>query len=288
MDDFAANARVTFRETLTEDLCIIRVQPTDGPVEAFEPGQFATLGLPHEEGHDVALHENAAHEAAASVATPAMAEATRISPAPHRMISRAYSIVSSPRCRRDIELYIALVRQGRFTPRLWQLRVGSPLWLDPHMQGEFTLAPVPPQADLVMVATGTGIAPYISMLRTYTGQTRWRRAVVIHGVRRVADLGYRTELESLAQHHHDVIYLPTVTREPADASWAGNRGRVTALLQPDRFAKLTGWPLDADRAHVMLCGNPEMIDQAAADLQRLGFGTALNAQPGNIHFERYW
>lgn len=288
MSDFAANARVTSRETLTEDLCILRVQPEDGPVGAFEPGQFAMLGLPQEDnGYDPLLAEHAANEASVS-AGPATASAASETPATKRIIRRAYSIASSPTCRNEIELYIALVREGRFTPRLWQLRVDSPLWLDTEMHGKFTLADIPHQRDLVFVATGTGIAPYISMLRTYTGQSRWRRVVVIHGVRRVADLGYRVELETLANQHNDVTYLPTVTREPEDSSWTGSRGRVTALLQPDRFAQLTGWPLDAGCTNVFLCGNPEMIDQASADLQQLGFQAATNGQPGNIHFERYW
>jgi ferredoxin--NADP+ reductase len=83
-------------------------------------------------------------------------------------------------------------------------------------QGEFAIDLAPPDKDLVMVSTGTGIAPFVSMLRTYRGQDRWRRLVPINGVRRAADLGYRSELEAAARQDPGVIYVPLVTREPGD------------------------------------------------------------------------
>ncbi|MEX2215942.1 MAG: FAD-binding oxidoreductase [Phycisphaeraceae bacterium] len=136
MDASLANARLIARSDLNADLCIVRIAPDSGQVPAFEPGQFATLGLPESDE------------------------------APGRLVRRPYSIASSPDARDHIELLLARVKEGHFTSRFWPLRPGSPIWLDPHIHGRFTLAAVPPDADLVMVATGTGIAPFMSMLRT--------------------------------------------------------------------------------------------------------------------------
>lgn len=288
MEDFRANARVTFRHDLTDNLCILRVQPDRPPVPSFEPGQYATLGLPRDEPEKSAHQISATGDIVQPPSPAMMMKETASNPPPHPMIRRAYSIVSSPLQRDEIELFIALVEGGHFTPKLWALRPGSPLWLDPHIHGKFTLAPIPRQADLVMVATGTGIAPYISMLRTYANEHRWRRVAILHGVRQVADLGYRDELEAIARKHPNVSYIPTVTREPAHSSWTGLRGRVSALLQTETFPRLTGWPLNPQQTHVMLCGNPEMIEDLVAHLRGLGFDTARDNNPGTIHFERYW
>lgn len=288
MEDFRANAQVTFRQDLTDNLCMMRIQPFSPPVPSFEPGQYATLGLPRDEPENSADQISATAERIQPPSPTMLMKATASNPPPSPMIRRAYSIVSSPLQRDEIELFIALVPGGHFTPKLWTLRPGSPLWLDPHIHGKFTLAPIPRQADVVMVATGTGIAPYISMLRTYANEHRWRRVAILHGVRQVADLGYRDELEMIARKHANVTYLPTVTREPEHSSWSGSRGRVSALLQKKTFEGLTGWPLNPRQTHVMLCGNPQMIDDVVAELRHLGFDTARDNNLPTIHFERYW
>ena len=132
------NASVVARRDLGQDLALWVVRHDSEPVPDFEPGQFVQVGLPLER--------------------PAADGATRV-----RIVKRAYSIASSPAEKQGFELYLARVAGGRLTPSLWSVGVGGRCWLDPRPKGEFTLADVPPRSDLVLVATGTGIAPYVSI-----------------------------------------------------------------------------------------------------------------------------
>jgi ferredoxin--NADP+ reductase len=161
--------------------------------------------------------------------------------------------------------------------------------MDTNIKGNFTLEGIPDGKDLVMVGTGTGLAPFWAMLNTYRGTNRWRKLILIEGCRYVRDLGYYNQLTKIAAGDDSVIYLPTVTREPADSSWQGQRGRVHVILEPNRFKQLTGTTLDPNQCHVLLCGSPQMIDEASENLTKLGFVTKDRDHPdGNLHFERYW
>ncbi|GAB4107962.1 MAG: hypothetical protein Kow00105_12870 [Phycisphaeraceae bacterium] len=127
------------------------------------------------------------------------------------------------------------------------------------------------------------------MLNTYRGTGKWNKLVLLDGCRYVKDLGYFDQLTKIAEEDDSVIYLPTVTREPEDSPWTGLRGRVHGILEPENFKKLTGFELDPNTCHVLLCGSPQMIDQATENLSKLGFVTKDRDHPdGNIHFERYW
>jgi ferredoxin--NADP+ reductase len=231
----------------------------------FEPGQFATLGLP-------------APDPPAGALTPAR---PRRGP---RLVRRAYSIASAPVNGQALEFFVAKVEDGKLTPRLWDLPVGGRLFMDERLRGEFTLAAIPPAADLLMVATGTGVAPFVSMVRAYRGKGRWRRCTLIYSARLAADLGYHEQLQAVEREDQSFRYLPTVTREPADSPWRGARGRPQALLDPAKAPATLGFALDPARCHVLLCGNPAMIDEVAVLLGPLGF----IKDKGNLHFERYW
>ena len=250
------NATLAGRLDISEDLCILKIKPDTG-VPAFEPGQFVRLGLYEGTG-----------EAA-------------------KLIKRAYSIASSPDDHESLEFYVVKVREGRLTPEVWELPIGGRLWIDAKIQGEFTLHAAPPTSDMLMVATGTGIAPYVSMLRTYAGKQHWRRVVLVHGVRRVVDLGYREELEGFARRHPEIRYIPIVSRDP-DALWSGRRGRVMPVFEPAAYEELSGAQLEAGQTHVFLCGNPEMVQAARAVLEPQGFVMSQRRHPGTIHSERYW
>ena len=260
------------RRDLTPELAIYEVRPDSGRVPDFKPGQFCTIGLPA--------------DPAASQATEAPAGASgRV-----RLVRRAYSISSSPDTLDHIELYLVCVRDGKLTPRLWGLPTGGRVFLDPVIRGEFTLDAVPEGKDLVMISTGTGLAPFVSMLRYYGARAprRWRRCVVVHGARVAADLGYREVLDAFAATDQSIKYLPAVTREPEGSPWKGHRGRVTTLLEPDVFQRASGVALDPAMCEVLLCGNPEMIESVRLLLEPCGFVTKTRQQAGNIHFERYW
>lgn len=261
----ALNARVAVREDLNENLSILRVRYDGRDVPEFEPGQFAMLGLPRP----------------GAPRAPGTEEDVRL-------LKRAYSIASPATERRWVELLLVRVPEGRLTEPLWDVGEGDPVWLDEDVRGKFTLEAVPPDAHLVLVATGTGIAPYMSMLRTYRGRSRWRRLVVVHGVRRSDDLAYRDELERAAREDGTVAYVPVVSREPGPSRWKGLRGRVQDVLDEKSYPALLDEPLDPARAHVLLCGNPDMIRSVGANLVERGFRESAPGQPGNLHHERYW
>lgn len=251
------NATLEQRLDLTEDLAVFQFRPDPGAELSFEPGQFTRLGL-------------------------AVAESWE------RALLRAYSIASAPDPATPLEFYVARVAGGAFTSRLWELGPGARAWLEDRAHGHFTLAGVPREADLVLAATGTGIAPYLSMLRHHQGQGRWRRLALLHCVRVEAELGYRAELERRAREDASFAYLPTLTREPAESGWQGLRGRLQTVLLTGALRELGGIELDPTRAHVFLCGNPEMIRDLGAELAARGFAPHRTRTAGRLHVERFW
>lgn len=263
------NATLIDRRDVTDLLSIFRVRPDNGMTPEFEPGQFATLGLPDAD------------------AKPSPLRRRRRGP---KLIRRAYSIASPPGARDYLEFYLVHIREGgRLTPMLAPMKVGDRVFMDERIKGTFTLDGVRRDRDLVMVATATGLAPYRSMYLHYRNTRRWRRFILIESCREVADLAYYDELSRCAESDPTFIYLPTLTREPADSPWTGLRQRIHDLLDPSRYQQLVGASLDPDQCHVFLCGNPTMIDEAEQYLVRRGFIVQNRKHPdGNVHFERYW
>ncbi|MBK9118790.1 MAG: ferredoxin--NADP reductase [Phycisphaerales bacterium] len=269
MDTDPTNATLIERVDLTDTLSIVKVRPDSGRMPPFKPGQFFRLGLPKPLAEQTSI--------------PRGGRPPRI-----RMTRRAYSIASSPKQSDYAEFFVVRIDEGSLTPRLWEIEVGGRLWMEEQAKGEFTMDVAPPDKDLVMVSTGTGIAPFISMLRTFHGENRWRRFVLIHGARYVGDLGYREEIARYVRGDERVRYIPLITREPADVPFEGLRGRVQAALEPATYERLVGAPLTPAECHVFLCGNPEMIDGVQVLLETRGFITDSREGPGNLHFERYW
>jgi ferredoxin/flavodoxin---NADP+ reductase len=259
------NATVLAREDLSETVFLLRVQPDGVPAPPFEPGQFVQVGLP--------------------LPTPARDGSGELR---IRLQKRSYSLASAPGDPRGLELCLAHVAQGRLTPALRKLAPGARLFVDPNPLGGFTLEGIPPERDLVLVATGTGVAPYVSMRRAYAGKGRWRRMAILHGVREVADLCYRQELEQAARSDPSFVYLPLVSRESDPARWSGSKGRVQQLLESARLQELARIELSPQGCHVLLCGNPAMIDETRALLEQRGFAPDTYEKQGGLRFERYW
>jgi ferredoxin/flavodoxin---NADP+ reductase len=257
------NATLVERIDLNPWLQICRVR-RDGDVGglSFEPGQFTNLGLPP---------RDPAHASGSS-----------------GLVKRPYSIASAPD-EDSVEFFVRLVDDGAFTPLLWRLGVGDRLWMDDKAVGKFTLAAVPEGKDLVMVSTGTGIAPFVSMLRHYGRHSprRWRRFIMINGVRIATDLGYQKELEALVLDDPDFRYVPLCSREP-EGAWPGMRGHVMKALDPEFYEKAVGAPLDPEHTQVFLCGNPAMIESVEAHLAGFGFRPHSRKNPGHVNKERYW
>ena len=262
------NATVIAREDLTDELAIVRVAP-DGDLPEFKPGQYATLGVLPDPDSDKAKKKGLG-----------------------KMILRPYSVSSSPINATDIEFYLALVPEGELTPKLWKMQPGDRCYMAPKLKGKFTLDGIPADRDLIMIATGTGLAPFMSMVKTYRDTGRWRSATVIHGTRFCADLGYRAELEQLVARDDTIRYIPTCSREPEpdeSTDWLGLRGRVNVAIEEHTFRDLAGVELSPESCHVLLCGNPAMIDDIVGHLKDRGFTPKDREHPdGNIHFEKYW
>jgi ferredoxin--NADP+ reductase len=256
------NSTVVGRVDVTPELMILQVKP-DGGVPSFQPGQYVALGLPGA----APRYEGA----------PVEAEA----PAADKLIKRAYSIGSSPATGDFFEFYIAIVPDGALTSRLAVVKPGDRIFSQPKVTGTFTLEAVPAEHNLVLVSTGTGLAPFMSMVRTPSVWTPGRKITVVHGVRYPQDFAYSDELSSFSAQNPGFTYLPIASR--ADASFTGRKGRVQALFE-DGSIQLT-----AETDHVFLCGNPAMIDDLERDLTtKLGYVVHSKKTPGNLHVEKYW
>jgi ferredoxin/flavodoxin---NADP+ reductase len=196
-------------------------------------------------------------------------------------VSRSYSLASAP--GEKLEVLLARVGEGALTPALFDLREGSKVVLDPKPQGFFTFDYVPAHRELWLLATGTGLGPFLSMLRSGEAFARAERVILVHGARGPSELAHRPELEALAGARFR--YVPVLSREFE----AGHlQGRVTQALASGQLEAAAQTPISAETAHVMLCGNPAMIDEAIALLGERGLRRHRQRSPGQITTEKYW
>ncbi|MCU0224797.1 MAG: ferredoxin--NADP reductase [Acidobacteria bacterium] len=265
------NAVVLHREDLSPVLTILRVAPRGWELPDFLPGQYGTIGLP-----------------------PTAPRAPGCDPDPEplppdKLIKRAYSVASSSVAKEYLEFYVSLVTSGTLTPRLWTLQSGSPIWLSPRVIGTFTLREVPAGMNLVLIATGTGLAPYVSMLRTELDVRTGARFAVLHGARHSWDLGYRSELTTMQRLAKNLAYLPVISAPAAEpAPWSGHSGYVQHLWERGLVAEAWGVEPRPEDTHVFLCGNPRMIETMLPILAAQGFREHSKKSPGEVHTEKYW
>ena len=271
MSDSNLNATVEKRIEIAPGLIILRVTPIGWELPDFEPGQYAVLGLP-------------GMARRVDLSDPEQKE-----PPPDKIIKRPYSIASSSKDKEYLELYITLIRSGTLTPRLFDLKEGDAVFLSEKFKGVFTLQQVPEEANIAMVATGTGIAPYMSMIRTEFKVRPDRRFALLHGARHSWDLGYRAELETLDYYFNGFVYVPTLSR-PADEKegWTGQAGYVQDIWKKGVLAAEWNFtPKPAD-THIFLCGAPAMLEEMVEILSSDGYKEHKKKEPGEIHVERFW
>jgi len=264
---FEYNAKVVSLEMLGTHLMVMRIKP-DAPMKPFVSGQYATLGLKQSSQRaDYALEEKEPN------------------PDPEHLIRRAYSVASAEDDN-ALEFYLAMVDDGTLTPRLFALKEGDPIYVSPKIVGRFTLQDVQPYKHLLLLSTGTGLAPYMSMLRSSLSWARGRKVIIMHGVRHEADLGYRSELEDLERKEQNFHYIPVLSSGGDD--WQGGRGYIQDVLLDSDTQKVCQLDISPETCEAFLCGNPLMIEGAIERLQAKGFVLIKGRASGNIHIEEYW
>jgi ferredoxin--NADP+ reductase len=209
---------------------------------SFSPGQYVAMGVPVE----------------------------------GRMVERPYSICSVPN-EPELEFFIERVSNGALTPRLFHLRVGDEVYLRREAKGRFLLDYA--AHDHLMIASVTGVAPFVSMLRDLVHRAESaRRVLLLHSASQPAEFGYDAELKALSDSCAWFDYVPTVSRPWLAPEWTGELGRAEDIVR--KYADSAGFRPSA--ATVYCCGNPQMIRNVQGLLQRAGF--ALES----IRQERYW
>jgi ferredoxin--NADP+ reductase len=235
------------RHEWAEGLVTITVEAA---IQPFKPGQFVNLGL---------VVDGA-------------------------FVNRAYSLASPPGA--PLEFYVARIEEGGFTPRLFDNALGSALYVEVRAHGFFTLDYVPPARELWCVATGTGLGPFLSILRAEETWHRFERVVVVHGARVAPHLAYQDTLAEIAAARDGrLTYVPVLSREASDACLPG---RVTDAYVSGALEARAGIALDPARSHVMLCGNPEMIADMSERLAARGLRRHRVRKPGHVTIEKYW
>ena len=303
------NATVVGRVEAAPGLMSLRIAPDKLPFD-FEPGQYVVLGLkagePRVEEAEVdgpsvvAGGESAGTPESRAAVTAQASAATHAATDPNRLIQRAYCIVSERRAT-SLEFYVTLILSGELTPRLFNLKVGDRLYVGPKAQGLFTLDKWS-KKSVLMIATGTGLAPYMSMirhelmlrvdgrigLRAVAQRNGSRQFVVVHGARHSWDLGYRTELTGLARQVANFHYLPLITQPAEDPTWRGPSGYLQDFIASGAVQAETHLPITPDNFDVLLCGNPGMIDSMIGWAEARGFTQAAGDKVGTLHAEKYW
>jgi ferredoxin--NADP+ reductase len=197
-------------------------------------------------------------------------------------VARPFSFVNPP----DdpvLEFYGIVVPEGPLSPRLEKLAAGERLYVASNPAGFLVLAEVPEAKTLWLLSTGTGIAPYLSILRTETLWKRFRNVVLVHAVRFSKELVYQDLLQKIERPGFK--YVTFVSREPHSGSLSG---RIPAAIRDGRLEAAAGVALDAASSHVMLCGNPQMLKDAAAALAERGMRRHRRRNPGHITVESFW
>jgi len=206
-----------------------------------------------------------------------------------RPLMRAYSIVSA-NYEEHLEFFSIKVPDGPLTSRLQHLKVGDPVLMSSKPTGTLVLDHLLPGRNLYLLSTGTGLAPFISIIKDPETYEQYEKVVLIHGVRHVAELAYEELIhQSLPENEffgeqvrEKLIYYPTVTRE-----LFRNQGRITNLIESGKLFSDIGLPnIDLDSDRFMLCGSPQMLKDTCAILDSRGFKEARRGDAGHYVIER--
>ncbi|MFC6051579.1 ferredoxin--NADP(+) reductase [Acinetobacter sp. Ac_877] len=204
------------------------------------------------------------------------------------LVVRAYSVVSSP-FDETLEFFSIVVPDGAFTSNLQHLKVGDELYLEKIPYGYLTLAryQLPLPKDLWLLGTGTGLAPFISMLQDFETWSNYKNIHLVYSVRTASELAYADRIQEIAETfgegHTGFKFTPIITRDPE----APLHDRLPVLIKNGELEKAVGLELNPKTTHIMLCGNPQMVEDTKEALKARGL-TMNRRGEGNIAVENYW
>ncbi len=206
------------------------------------------------------------------------------------IVWRAYSMVSAPHDE-FLDFFSIVVPDGEFTSELSRLKVGDELLVDKQAFGFLTLDRFLDGRDLWLLATGTGIAPFLSILQDFEAWQRFERIILVYSVREARELAYQQLIAELPQRDYleglgtKLLYLPVVTCERVPGAL---HGRITTLIENGELERAADRQLTPEHSRIMLCGNPQMIEDTRAVLKARDLNLAMTRRPGQVAVENYW
>ncbi|NNT95531.1 ferredoxin--NADP reductase [Stutzerimonas nitrititolerans] len=206
------------------------------------------------------------------------------------IVWRAYSMVSAPHDE-FLDFFSIVVPDGEFTSELSRLEPGDELLVDKQAFGFLTLDRFPDGRDLWLLATGTGLAPFLSILQDFEVWQRFERIVLVYSARTGSELAYQQLIRELPEREYleglgsKLTYLPVVTRERVTGALSG---RITTLIESGELERAADLKLTPEHSRIMLCGNPQMIEDTRALLKTRDLNLALTRRPGQVAVENYW
>lgn len=238
---------VVEKKNWTERLISLRI---DAPLSDFRAGQFVRVAL-ELEGEQVA---------------------------------RPYSLVNAPD-EKLLEIYFDIVPGGPLSPKLAELEPGDTLQVADNPSGFLTINEVPEVKHLWMLATGTGIGPFLSCLKTDEPWQRFEKIVLAYSVRSKQELSYMDTISELTKKYPDQMqFVPFVTRGEMPGAI---EMRITAAIDSGEFERKAGLKIEADSSHIMMCGNSDMIKEVSELLESRGMRKHRRREPGHITTEKY-
>ncbi len=200
------------------------------------------------------------------------------------VIARPYSLVNTPE-ENHLEVYFNIVEEGPLSPRLFELKAGDAVLVSDNPSGFLTISEIPQCRHLWMIATGTGIGPFLSILKSKVAWEKFEKIILCYSVSYAEELAYQDTIEQIASAHGDQFcYLPVVTRE----AMAGSLGkRIPVVMQDGSLEQQAGVSINAENSHVMMCGSSDMITDVSAELVSREMQKHRRRDPGHFTTEKY-
>lgn len=222
----------------------------DVDLDGYEAGQFVRIGL-HDEGE---------------------------------VLARPYSLVNAP-AENYLEVYFNIVEEGPLSPKLFALQAGDEVLVSDHPSGFLTVSEIPQAPHLWMIATGTGIGPFLSILKSEAVWEKFDKVLLCYSVSYASELAYQDAIAEIKHKHGDrFCFVPIVTRE----TFEGGLGqRVTTTIRDGSLEQLAGVEIKPENSHVMMCGSSAMIADVSAVLAERGMKKHRRRDPGHYTTEKY-